>query len=554
MKSFWFRKKKISCIALFSLLVLAGCEQAAEIHTWDALERAREYQDKGNLRSAVLELKNLLQQTPNNMAARLLLGQLHLQAGDGLAAKKELRLVLESKFTAESELAIDLARTDILNGATEELTKHSPNAISVLVEKYNLNPQRKARLFALYGQGYLIEGRVEDADSLFDKALKIDPEETEAFLGKAILAAWRVEMDESREWIAKALDKNAQFSPVWSLLGDIERYHNNPQAAEHAYSEAIQYRYYRAHDLYGRSLSRIAQGNYTNATEDLESLRSFAGWDAEVNFLRGLLALQKSENTEALALFQKSLNIKENFMPSILYAGIAAALLGQVNQAEAFLERYVWSNPSSNYAIKQLALVKTRKANYAEAATLLKKILRDVPDDVEALDIIATGALLEGNNKEAVEHLERVALAQPNSSTVYMKLGVGLIAQGDNQRAEKVLEHAWETAPESQEAAILLFRNHMTAGELDKARQVAEAMRDRHPEEAMPYVMLGTVSLQQNDKEAARSAFTTALEKNPGEFAAAKALSVLALEQNDKELATSYLESFLLGTRPGAER
>ncbi|NTV73800.1 MAG: hypothetical protein HGA66_06295, partial [Holophaga sp.] len=43
----------------------------------------------------------------------------------------------------------------------------------------------------------------------------------------------------AREWLARATGTNPKFAPAWSLLGDVERYEGNAEAADAAYSKAI---------------------------------------------------------------------------------------------------------------------------------------------------------------------------------------------------------------------------------------------------------------------------------------------------------------------------
>ena len=75
-------------------------------------ERALTYVETGELRSAVIELKNALQRDRQNADARLLLGQVYLQLGNGAAAEKELRASLRYGIAME-RVVVDLGRGHI---------------------------------------------------------------------------------------------------------------------------------------------------------------------------------------------------------------------------------------------------------------------------------------------------------------------------------------------------------------------------------------------------------------------------------------------------------
>ena len=77
-----------------ALALLAGL---SSISSWasESTDKARAYLDKGDLRSATIELKNALQKNPNDATTRLLLGRLYLRVGNGAAAEKEIRTAID---------------------------------------------------------------------------------------------------------------------------------------------------------------------------------------------------------------------------------------------------------------------------------------------------------------------------------------------------------------------------------------------------------------------------------------------------------------------------
>jgi Tfp pilus assembly protein PilF len=70
-------------ILLYTGIVLAMTSE-------DYLREAENYLAKGEIQAAVIQLKNALQQDPDNVRARLRLGKIYLRAGQGRAAEKEL--------------------------------------------------------------------------------------------------------------------------------------------------------------------------------------------------------------------------------------------------------------------------------------------------------------------------------------------------------------------------------------------------------------------------------------------------------------------------------
>ena len=104
--------------ALMVLLValMSGC--GADISPEQRVERARGAMDSGEIRTAIIELKNALQAEPNNGSARLLLGQAYARAGDGASAQKELGRARELGVS-EADLQPWLAKAQLLQGVLE---------------------------------------------------------------------------------------------------------------------------------------------------------------------------------------------------------------------------------------------------------------------------------------------------------------------------------------------------------------------------------------------------------------------------------------------------
>ena len=77
-------------IITVTLVVLAGCGIFANDET--RIANAKEHMASGDYRTAVIELKKVLQNNANNKDARLLLGEVLFTTGDVRAAAKEFCL------------------------------------------------------------------------------------------------------------------------------------------------------------------------------------------------------------------------------------------------------------------------------------------------------------------------------------------------------------------------------------------------------------------------------------------------------------------------------
>ena len=87
---------------------IAGCGKTEDVQK--LMSDARQYQQKGDDKSAIIQLKNVLQKNPDDAEARYLLGTIYNKTGDLQSAEKELRRAL-SLGMSPAKVLPDLGRT-----------------------------------------------------------------------------------------------------------------------------------------------------------------------------------------------------------------------------------------------------------------------------------------------------------------------------------------------------------------------------------------------------------------------------------------------------------
>jgi Tfp pilus assembly protein PilF len=87
-------------LAFVSAGGFSGCDRTASLSEQEHIQRAKDFEAKGDLKTSVIELKNAVQKNPDSAQARLLLGQIYLKTGQGAEAEKEL---LRAKSLGVSE-------------------------------------------------------------------------------------------------------------------------------------------------------------------------------------------------------------------------------------------------------------------------------------------------------------------------------------------------------------------------------------------------------------------------------------------------------------------
>jgi len=70
-------------LAFAASLMGAGCDRISQVTEQEHIQRAKNFENKGNLKGSIIELKNAIQNNPDNAQARLLLGQVYLKNRNG---------------------------------------------------------------------------------------------------------------------------------------------------------------------------------------------------------------------------------------------------------------------------------------------------------------------------------------------------------------------------------------------------------------------------------------------------------------------------------------
>lgn len=497
-------------LALLSLLalLLAGCGQTS-YSVDEHIERAQSFHADGDLRAAVIEIKNALQREPSRADARRLLGLYNLETGDYAAAANELNRALE--LDADPALVrLPLARARLQLGEIEPVLA-ATDPIEAFPEE-----QRPAAL-ALRGEALLAQGELLAASEVLLAALEREPERTNALLGMAWVELLTDRPEEARQRLDQALASDPGFDRAWELLGDLERTAGQAEAAETAYGKAIEATRKPFSPRYKRALTRIDLADFDGAERDIQALRQGYGDHAAISYARGLLAFHQQRHAEARTDFEDALSRNAEHGLAIFYLGATHYALGNWRQAENQLSRTVVRFPDFAPARRLLALIRLQEGDPERAEQSLASILERHPDDTATLALLGNLYLNLGRTDDALQHMRHVATLQPESAVARARLAMALVQQGQREEGLQELETAIALdTPERMQLELALVLEHLRAGEFRQALGAAERLRRRGDiDPALAHNLIGLAHIGLRDPDAAEAAFREGLERAP---------------------------------------
>ncbi|WP_175628341.1 XrtA/PEP-CTERM system TPR-repeat protein PrsT [Thioalkalivibrio denitrificans] len=528
----------VAAVLLAVGIVLSGCGQTSFTEA-ERLERAEAFREQGDVRAAIIELKNLLQDNPGHLEGRWRLGLLHLDAGDGPAALSDLERALSQGWESE-DAPLQLARARLL--------QRDFDAVVERLQTWRLTRQEDVvEAHVLRGRAFIGLDRLEDARNEFGAALRNDEGHAGALTGLARVSvmAEPADMAEANALLDRALAADPGYAEAWDLQGDLHRAQEALPEAEAAFTRVIEVapNPYLGH--YKRALTRMAQQDLEGAAQDLDQMRRLGRNLAPTAHVQGLLHFYRQEYQAAADALEDALRGNPNLFPAMFFAGASHYALENWQQAETYLGRYLRAFPDMPAANQLLAAVRLRGGHVQDAQTLLERALAANPGDAAALDLMASIHATRGDNVATLEVLRQRVSMQPDSPQARMRLAAALLQSGDREAGFAELEAARELDPEDVGIDVALVVRLLQDGNFERALSEVEALIEKHPEEPVPYNLRGIALLGLNRVDDAVATFEQTLNVAPGDFTATRNLAVIRFRQGQLDAARQIIERSL---------
>jgi len=519
---------------LFIAALISGC--GTSLTDKELLDSSKDHIDKGELRAAAIQLKSVLQQSPDNMEARWLLGKIHMELGNQAYAEKELRRAKELGLADEAVLPL-LALTLASQGKLKDLLEIQTNGLSVASQ---------TQILAAQAATLIAQNKPDQAEAKISHALSLDPNSAPALTEQARLLTTKGELAQSRNQLETLLKQDSTYAPAWSLLGEIHRRDLQPENAEVAFSKAIKHRLNNFADRLKRTLVRIELKKYDEAQADIDILKRKLPQYFEILYAQGLVHFYQQRYPQAQTSFEAALKGNEGYQQAQFYLGATYDLLGQQVQAEYYISRFVAANPNHIAGRKVLAQIRLRADEFTDVEKLLLPVIRTKEDDTDSLKMLASAYMQQGRGSEGIALFSKIATLQPDSAIAQLDLASALLVSGDENKGLKQLEAALALDPKMQNVADeVLIRHYLLRKEFDKAFTAADSYRLRNPELAEPYKLLGLIHLAKQENQTAKTDFEKARQLAPGDILANNSLASLAMQDNDYVVSRQRYEEIL---------
>jgi putative PEP-CTERM system TPR-repeat lipoprotein len=510
------------------------------------ISSAKDHLATKDYKSAVIQLKNALQQAPDNGEARLLLGRALHELRDFASAEKELRLALELGQSQDAVLPL-LARALVEQNEFERLTKE-------FGDRQLADAQARAAYASLIGEAHLRQGRRKEAEAAFASALSAQPEYADARLGLAELAIIDGNPDAAVGIVDALIAASPKMARAYMLRARLLSRDGKRAEARQALEQAVQAdaAFMPARAALVQSL--IDESAFDQAMAQIDAARKAEHGDLSLTYLEALLEFRRGNLDKARNGAAQVLKYAPGHVPTLVLAGATELRANQFATGESHLRRALAAAPGHIDARRMLAAAYLQKGQPARAMEMLQPILTsEAAKDPKVVMLAGETFLALGDFKRAVEQFSLAAAVPAVKITAQTRLGQIALARGDAADGVKQLEATAAQDSETVEAELALLAAHMRRNEFDKAMQVARAIERKQPDNPRSHYLLGSVNLARKDRIAARKNFDKALEVNPTFLPAVTALASLDVDDNKPDEARRRFEAAIV-KEPGNEQ
>jgi len=525
----------VLCLFLLTALSVSVSYAAS---SEEYLSRAKTYLGKGDVKAAIIELKNSLQKDSKNAEARFTLGLSYLELGDGARAEKELERAKRLGFDINKVIA-PLAKSYLLIDQPQRVL----NEISI----ENRYPATvKAELHVLRGEAYILLAEFDKANAQFSTALSLNAASSNARLGQAGVAIAQHKLDEAKKLLNDVVDQSPKNDKAWSVLGEISRRQGDYKAAEKNFSQAVALNAANIAAQLGLATTAISAGDFDKSLKKLDEIDRHSPNLPMTNYIRAIAYYNKKDMASAEKALQTVLQAAPNHLSSLQLMGELHYNNQRFEQAEYALGKVVAEQPRNVPAVKLLGAVYVKLNQSDKAINIMEPLVAQNSNDAQLMALLGSAYMRNREtSSQAMEYLTKAAALSPDAANIKTQLALAQLAGGKQSEAVEQLESAIELGPDLVQADILLILVHLQNKEFSKALEQAKAFQKKSADDPVAYNLAGAAYLGLKKSKQADEQFQKALRINAKFLPALMNLARMDQQNGKIDAAKKHYQSVL---------
>ena len=597
-------------LALFCVLVLAGCKGDPKVQRDKFFNSAQQYFKDGKYSEASIQYRNALRADNGHVPTYLGLAKTFQRLGEHQNAMGAFRKVLQlDGKNAEAKLNLGTymiagggQNQDLFKRAqqyAEEVLAIEPNNLEARIllgnafsgqndldkaagEMGKVLAADPANLSAALNLGaiQLRQKNPDKAEETFKEALKKHPDSIQALLSVAAFYVAIQKPQEAEGYLKKAFDLAPDDGrSLYALVGYYLAGRKEAEAEE-VFKQAIARKPASREPRWGLANFYLRRGK---PEEGLKSLRDmlkndpkdrqvilllaevYMGqkkWeeaekqiggllatnknDPEAHFLLGRISVARGEDTKAYQEFDNAIKLKDSMLAAYLEKASLLMKRGDLEGAQNALNEVLKRDRDNLPAKGALAKVLAYRQKPQDALQLAQQVLEAMPNNQDALMASGDAFAALGKFNEAKTQWLKLCGLQPENPNYWRRLGLVEVAQKDFTGAMNHFRKALELKPDFTLAINDLLYLYTKDKKYDAALAELERLSKASPVQDEIHSFRGRIYLAQGKGADAEREFRKTIELNPKNYQAYILLGQLNLQRNNLDQAVKEMDQLIM--------
>ncbi|MFK8029492.1 MAG: XrtA/PEP-CTERM system TPR-repeat protein PrsT [Gammaproteobacteria bacterium] len=521
---------------------LAGCGEQRSPE--EQLESAYSDYEAGEYRTALIELKNLLQTDPGQKDVRLLLGKTMLQLGDAPGAEKELERARDLGSSPD-EYYVPLLRARLALGQFEKVADN----INVTGMK---DEEQRQIAKTLYGRSLFADGQVSAAVEAYRAVITssktIEPKRL-AHLGLAEIARASGDVQQAIAMATSSLELDPDSTESATILGQYFLADKQFEKARAQFERVSESARASSEDRFtaagGKAELALALSDLDAAKRAGNQLFVLSPKHPVTLYMLARISIANGEKDAAYEYLQNVLSRFPQFRPAQALQGALSLERREFEQAEALLSAVLAVQPGDMETRKLLAET-LLQMNKAEAASQVLQVgIEAGANDQQMITMLGRASISQSDKTIAIAQMERSLAEDPENLDLQVVLAAAYMSNGQTDRATEIIKSGTEGSADDVRGALLLMLAAIREEDKVEVRKQAERIASQWPDNSLAANLLGGWYFSQREYEQASKFYSAILKNSPSDTNALTSLGRIDVQQENYEAARNRYVEFL---------
>jgi len=391
------------------------------------------------------------------------------------------------------------------------------DAESVLIKLVALEPGEKSHRLRL-AQFYVRSKQLDAAERTLRQAVKDLPKERDAKMSLVTFLAALRGRDVAEKELKGMIDAAPGDSEMKFALAGFYQEGKEPAKAEAVYREVIAEEKLNPAGLSARSrlaALRLEENDVSGALALANEVLAKSPRDDDALLVRGSIALSTKDPRAAIADLRAVLRDQPNAIGVVRSLARAHLANGEPAVAEETLRNAVEANPKNPVLRLEFAQLLAQIGKMEQAKTIIAELVKQKPDDVEALDAQFRIAMATNDLAAAKAAADTIVGLQPKLAAGFVYQGMVAEAEKNSQEALRLYTNAADLQPNTAEPLEAVVRLLLGSNRAPEAIKRLDDVSAKYPDSSLALTIKGDVLLRAGKIAESKEAYRQAIARTP---------------------------------------